>query len=257
MKQKTLKNKIAISLAGLGLAALPANAAVVASWDGGTGNFADANWTIDGNPGQNHAAFTTDVFTTTIDGGTVNNFNNATTGDLGDTSTNLDSLTITGGAIVNGDFIRIKKIGGGSDFSNVVTLENGSMTFSDANVFRTDNMAFTGLINFTGAAGSAFVAQTDLTGLSSQHMANKISAGAGNAFSFFSIDGTMVAAGVAYDGSNLSAVNDALALQVIGDRYFQIDESGGTQTLNLVAVPEPSSALLGGLGLLFLLRRRR
>lgn len=118
-------------------------------------------------------------------------------------------------------------------------------------------MAFTGLINFTGAAGSVFVEQTNLTGTTSQRLANKIGAGTGNTASFFSIDGTMVASGVAYNGSNLNAVNTGLASKGIGDRYFQIVEAGGTQTLTLVAVPEPSAALLGGPGLLLLLRRRR
>lgn len=251
----TLINKLSLGLTGLGLATLSANAAVVASWDGGTGNFADANWTVDGTPSQNHAAFSTDVFTTTINGGIVNNFTNAVTGNIGGSVGNLDSLTIAGGATVNADFIVIEKTTG-NDFSNTITLDNGSITVSDANGFRSANIAFFGFINFTGAAGSATVVQTNNTGTAGQELAGKISASSGAA-SYFSLDGNMVSSGVTYDGSNLTAVNAGLASEVYGGRYFQIEESGGTQTLTLVAVPEPSAALLGGLGLLCMLRRRR
>ncbi len=43
----------------------------------------------------------------------------------------------------------------------------------------------------------------------------------------------------------------------LGGGMFSVSQSGNNLLLNFTAVPEPSSALLGGLGLLALLRRRR
>lgn len=248
----TLTAKLALTLAGLCLVTGSSMAATIL-WQGGTGNFSDANWTVDTVEDQNHPSFgaadnNNVVHNTTINVGTVNGFNNSLVGAIGGD----DSLLITGGAAIFGDFLNASQ-----NHANDITLANGSMTFSNLNSFRSTNSPFQGLINFTGAAGSVFVAQTDNSGTAVQTLAGRLSASSGTT-SFFSLDGTMVTTGgIAYDGTNLAAINTALATTVSGGRYFQITESGGTQTLELVAIPEPSAALLGGLGLLALLRRRR
>lgn len=248
---KTKRTKLfAVTLAGLGLAAGSSMAATI-FWQGGTGNFGDANWTVDAVTNQNHPSFgATDnnavIHNTTINGGTVNGFSNSLVGAIGGD----DSLLITGGASIFGDFLEASQ-----NHANDITLASGSMTFSNANSFRSPSTPFAGLINFTGAAGTVFVAQTNNTGTVGQTLAGKISTSSGT-LSYFALDGTMVTTnGVAYDGTNLAAINTELANTVSGGRYFQIEESGGTQTL--VLIPEPSAALLGGLGILLLLRRRR
>lgn len=247
MKNYNKLTSLALTLAGLAFFVSSAAAATVV-WQGGTSAFNGTNWEVDTVADQSHPGINGN--TTTISSGTVTDFTNAIVGNIGGIDT---SLLIDGGAI-SGDFLTATTSNHASD----INLASGSITMSSLNSFRSDNVDFAGLINFTGAAGSAFVAQTDLTGTTNQRLAGKIGASTGNAFSFFAIDGNMVASGVAYDGSNLSAVNTALAAQVFNDRYFEIIESGGTQTLTLAAIPEPSSfALLGGLGILALLRRRR
>lgn len=212
---------LAITLAALAIAANTAKAQAVVSWQGGTGLFGAPNWNVDGAANQNHPGVGGN--TTTISAGTITDFTNANVGNIGGGT----SLVIDGGA-VSGDYLVAD-----SDHTNDITLSSGSMTMSSSNSFRSNNVPFTGLINFTGAAGSASVAQTDLTGTAGQRMASKI--GTSSGASFFAIDGTMVASGVEYDGTNLGAVNTGLASQVVNGRYFQISESGGTQTLELMA----------------------
>lgn len=65
---------------------------------------------------------------------------------------------------------------------------------------------------------------------------------------YFEMNGTssdVYAGGSAY---NSGAIGDATATDLTGDRVFHVD---------LAVIPEPSIALLGGLGVLGLLRRRR
>lgn len=89
--QKKLKTRLpprlalalAPTLATLALAA-SANSATAdtISWQGGSGNFSGANWTVDAVENQNHPSFgaannNSVVHNTTINLGTVNGFNNA------------------------------------------------------------------------------------------------------------------------------------------------------------------------------------
>ncbi|GAA5496736.1 hypothetical protein Rhal01_02921 [Rubritalea halochordaticola] len=236
----------------LGLLTLPAHAATVV-WQGGAGAHGDANWTVGGVTDQagfdffNNGGTDSDV---TISSGSVTGFDNAAIG----TFDNGDSLTITGDASISGDYFNTNTTG-----TPLVTLESGSMSFSSSNAFRSTS-GFNGTINFTGLAGSATISQTDLTGTSNQALAGKISANSGTT-SYFSIDGIMATTGgVVYDGTNLGAINTALASNSINGKYFEITEAAGVQTLNLrsSSVPEPSStALIGLAGLGFIIRRRR
>ncbi len=229
--------------------------AVTVVWQGGVGNLNDTNWTVDSIP-NSAPGFFGDFATTynvTINGGTVNGFNND---DYGTARTG-DTLLITGGASITGDYLMPVA----SETANYITLESGNITMNSFNAFRSSS-GFTGQINFTGAAGSATVVQTNLTGTDAEELAGKIGA-AGGTFSFFAIDGTMIFSGLTYDPSDLidpvtlADVNASLALKVVNNRYFEITEAGGAQTLHLRAIPEPSALLLSGIGALLLLRRRR
>lgn len=249
---KTTKNQLvlAASLLALG-ASVPATNAATIVWQGGTGSYSSANWTVDSVPNQNHPGNASGVHSTTISGGTVTSFNNASVGNFNVISGTADTLLISGGATINADFIRIE--GTGTAVGSTIALGNGTITVSDSNGFRSAGPTFNGSINFTGAAGSASIVQTN-NGTVNTALAAKLSA---TALSYFAIDGTMVSTGIAYNGSNLAAINAALATggNVVGGRHFFITDTSGTQTLTLI--PEPSAALLGGIGLLCLLRRRR
>ena len=237
----------AIGALTLAISSVDTSSAATLTWQGGSGSLTSANWDNDGSSNQNHPTYGSGTIMTVVNSGTVTDFNNATTGNIG----NDDSLTIDGGAI-SGDFLRVAS----NAASNQITFVSGSITMNSSNSFRIASGGFTGHLNFTGAAGTATLTQTNLGGTNEQTLAGKIGA-AGGAFSFFSIDGTMIASGISYDGTNLAAINTALAGNVVGGRYFQISDSGTEQTLNLVAVPEPGTLALFGLSSLLMLRRRR
>ena len=75
---------------------------------------------------------------------------------------------------------------------------------------------------------------------------------------FFAIDGTTVTTTNIYDGTNIAAINSELKSLLVNDRYFEIVEAGGAQTLHLRAIPEPSTfAILGSAVSLAFTRRRR
>jgi hypothetical protein len=193
-------------------------------------------------PNLNAPNFGSGAINFQINGGVVNDFTNGNTG----TATTGDTILITGGAALFGDYMRPNA----GNTPLYTTLVSGSITMSDPNSFRTASGGFSGQINFTGAAGSAFVTQTDNSGTSD--LAIKVSQG------FFALDGTQITT-VLYNETNLAAVNADLATQIFSNRYFEITDLAGVQTLNLVAVPEPGSFALLGLGVIVLglLRRRR
>ena len=78
-----------------------------------------------------------------------------------------------------------------------------------------------------------------------------------NLFDMVSETGTFPSITLAdqYSGSLLDADLDGIWDLNSGDNTWQFTESTGV--LGLTVVPEPSTALLGGLGVLALLRRRR
>ena len=234
--KKTIILTSLIAMAGL------VNAATI-TWEGGAGNWADSTWDVDGTANQLHSAYNTDAIDTIISSGTVTAV--ATEIDHGGN----DTLTIDGGAALVGNYIRVYS-------ANSVTLGSGSISLSNANSFRTNGVAFNGQYNFTGAAGGFLITQTNNTGTNGNTLAGKatsLSAG------LFAIDGVKITSLVSYDGSNLAALNTSFATQAIGGRALFLTESGGSQSLSLVtvAVPEPSSTALLGLGGLALILRRR
>lgn len=222
-------------------------AADLVVWEGGTGNFGDSNWTVDGVMGQAHPGFPSGDHDTVISSGLVN-FTTTTAPQSGFFLRNGDTATLNGGSI-SGNFLALDAGG------TVFTLESGTVTLSDSNGIRSVSNGFNGQLDWTGAAGAGSIVQTNNTNNGSS-LAGKISVAA----PLFAIDGTLVSSSVVYDGTNLAAVNADLATSVVNGRFFQIAEAGGTQTLSLsaVAVPEPTSLgifAVAGLGLLF--RRRR
>ncbi len=224
-------------LAAISSAALAAFSSAQTSvvWQGGTGSYTDANWTVDDGLGggpvadRNAPSFNSGAIHMTINGGTVNDFTNANTG----TAASSDTILITGGAAISGDYMRPNA--GATPL--YLTFGSGSITMSDPNSFRTAGGSFSGQINFTGAAGSAFVRQTNIT-VSSTALADKVKLG------FFAIDGTKITTATSFNGSNLATVNSELALKVINNKYFEVTEVGGVQTLNLLAVPGESDPTL-------------
>ena len=249
---KTATQSMLIATAASAALLVGTAGAATLTWQGGSGSFGDANWDNGGTANQNHPGNGSGAIETVTSSGSVSGFTNGAVGTFGAT----DTLTISGGAAIAGDFLNMA-----TNTANLITLESGTITLSSENAFRVSGGGFAGFINFTGAAGSATITQTDLTGTTNQEMANKIGPTvASSTTSYFAIDGQMVASGVAYTGSNLAAVNTGLAGNVVNGRWFQIVETGtGTarqQTLTLV--PEPGSlALLGLGGFLAASRRRR
>ena len=71
--------------------------------------------------------------------------------------------------------------------------------------------------------------------------------------SFLAIDAT----GATYDGSNAFTLDTSAAGTFTGEGYWSLSSSTGGVSLNWTAVPEPSAALLAGIGLLGILHRRR
>ncbi len=121
----------------------------------------------------------------------------------------------------------------------------------NAHAFRSSS-GFDGQLNFVGSAGLASVTHSDLTDANVvRHLAGRVTS------DFFAIDGTTISTTAVYDGSNVAAINAELATLAVNGRFLQIDESGGTQTLNLVAVPEPSAAMFSVLAVLGMATRRR
>ena len=74
---------------------------------------------------------------------------------------------------------------------------------------------------------------------------------------FGNVPATFFPADVTAGGSFNFNVNTFASLEVIAGAGSKIDNATGADVLRLVAVPEPSAALLGALGVVAFLRRRR
>ena len=186
-------------------------------------------------------------------GGTMN-FNDATinagTNELwsaGSSSvTNANDVTLTAGSIRTND-----------DSSWV--FDDGSITLSSNNAFRSNN-TFNGTdFNWIGDAGDGILTTTDNTD-GTRNMAAKIAKG------YFSIDGTQVDPVIDdtfdfTDLTNLDALNAELATLVVNGKFFVMGYDGTDPANNdmtlVLATPEPASLALIGIGGLLLARRRR
>lgn len=132
----------------------------------------------------------------------------------------------------------------------------GSYTFSDANALRTTVYNYnSGGINVTAGAGAFTLNQTNSTNATNE-LVDKLSGG------FFKIDGNQVSVSGTYTGSDsisLATLNAGLLTKSFNGKAFQVTYTAGTETLTLVAVPEPSVYGLLGAGTLSaaMVRRRR
>ena len=140
-----------------------------------------------------------------------------------------------------------------ADQNTDVTFQGGTVTVSDSNGIR--GTLFDGGFNWTGAAGSGTFTHTNLSN-NDTNLAGKVAQG------FFGIDGVRINPTIANttdwsNSANIDALNAELLTLAENGKYFRLTSSGGEQVLELLAVPEPSVSLLGGLSLLALLRRRR
>jgi fibronectin-binding autotransporter adhesin len=124
-----------------------------------------------------------------------------------------------------------------------------------------DTVAITGTLDLTQLTGGGF--NINLWSLAST--GPDVS---GNALNFLTTNNyswTLASAGseiLGFDATNFiinigSNNGTAGFSNNLGGGMFSVSQSGNNLLLNFTAVPEPSSALLGGLGLLALLRRRR
>lgn len=74
----------------------------------------------------------------------------------------------------------------------------------------------------------------------------------------YAVAATGVSVTISYDNSVGTLVGDTIALRITGaGKINDFNNTAWVDNLTVNAVPEPGSALLGGLGLLALLRRRR
>lgn len=186
-----------------------------------------------------------------ISGGTVGNFSSASEGS---------QVNISGNATVGDNF----EVFGFGDARGVVNISGGSVG--------DDLTASGGIINISGGSvGDNFVA-TDFAGTGSTVNISGGSVGEGflataeseiNFFgSQFFLNGELLDTleidelfGINEPISTLSGILTDGSSFSFGPGTF---ESGSTVTVTLVAVPEPTSALLlGGLGVLLSIRRRR
>ena len=181
----------------------------------------------------------------TVNGGTL------ITG-TGEINASSAGLHVSNGGTVNAASIRI---------SGVSTWSGGSVTLNDPNPFRTGGVvSSTNGLNITAGAGEFTLTHTDLSGgYVNRDIAGKLYTG------FFNLDGINVDPdGTGFTGP-LTSEADVVALNAfiktnytIGGRYLELsDNTGGQRTLSVIAVPEPSSAALLGLGGLALILRRR
>ena len=142
-----------------------------------------------------------------------------------------NTLTMVPGSSVNVFNLRANSGGEGTQ-DIMVNFGGGSFTVNDSNPFR-DNSSFEGQFNWTGVAGSGTVTHTDLSE-NNNNLAGKVAQG------FFSIEGTRIepslpASTIWSVPANIDALNAQLAAEVVNSKFFEVEVSGSTQILKLVA----------------------
>ena len=124
----------------------------------------------------------------------------------------------------------------------------GTITLSNVNPLR-DSSGFEGAFDWIGGAGSGSIIHMDASN-ATQDLAYKASQG------YFSIYGTAINPTVDPSVDGIAALNAELQTLAVGGEYFEIIDGGTTQTLVLVAVPEPSTMILLGLASVSVLAAR-
>ena len=242
--------------------------AAVITWQGGSGNWTDANWTVDGVADQT-------VGTTISDQVTITNGSISVSGDLvaaiGGTLAN-QNLTVGGDAQLNISGI----IDFGAGNSNTQTLglrmEDSAQITASYLQLKTKNFARTDIV-FAGGTliltsdnmirGGNFPSQNvDITaGVGEFSIQATTTPAAGKALStkvgsdLFSLDGTEIV--VAADGSSVSALNTELALNAVNGTWLQVTGTdSGPQTLHVIPEPATFSVFaLEGMSILWIRRR--
>ncbi len=203
-----------------------------------TGNFSAMNLGFGGGP-------TTATFT----GSTVNLIGSGNAGrtmrlENGSSLTidnTLLSMTNTG----NNNFLEIESGNGVSMVNNATlnvgvirldgnvsntsfTLDSGDVTLSGYTNALRSSTGFSGAFNWTGGAGDGSLTQVN-NSVTGDSLAFKTTQG------FFAIDGTRVNPTLAFDGTNLAAVNAELQSLAVNNKYLSITTGSGTsQTMQLL-----------------------
>lgn len=258
-------------LCAASLAAASAHGATVA-WQGGNADWSTANWNVGGaaNSNTSQTILNNNV---SISEGIVTTGSNITAGDGGSTTLNTLSVVGTGqlhisgnldfgtgktpqdwklgfsmadNAIVSADTMVLKTKN--ATINQTFSLSGGTLTLNSDNPITGGNFANVNF-NITAAAGGFSLIHSNATD-ADKTLATKVG------LDLFAIDGTNIT--VTADGTDIGALNTELALNIVNNKYFQVETSGITQTLVVAsAVPEPSSTALLGLGGLALILRRR
>ncbi len=162
-----------------------------------------------------------------------------------------------GATVVNG-ILSVGNSPGQMNVTNTLTLATGSSTFMEI-----DGNAGAGLVSghdFANLTGTGAAGVLVYGGSMTLDIGTTLAVGsyAWDLFNFAGETGTFNTISLAdqYSGSLLDADLNGVWDLTSGGNTWQFTESTGVLGLT-VAIPEPSTALLGGLGLLALLRRRR
>ena len=214
-----------------------------------TGSFSNANVTVSGSGSSGRSLFIRQSSTLDVNGGTLDITHAAIGSNPARATLEIESggiLNVLGAASITTQVLRIDNPGLGLNFTS------GNIELNNPHAIRGAN-AFDGQFNFVGTAGAGTITHTDLTDADVvRHLAGRVTA------SFFAIDGTTISPTTLYDGSNVADINAELATLIVNGRHLEILEANGTQSLSLVAVPEPATSMVIGLlaGTLLVRRRR-
>jgi autotransporter-associated beta strand protein len=193
---------------------------------------------------------------TTVSAGTLL-VNNSTNSGLGTGQVTVNGGTLGGTGSFTGALV-INTTGVLSPGASIASLDTGALTLNSGSAFayELNTTAVTGdLLNANGNLDLNGTVTLNLTDLGSGDLL-----AAGTKFALISYSGSWIAGDVfngyaddsiftLFNNSWLINYNDLASGSVNGGSY--------TNAVTLTVIPEPAAALLGGLGALFLLRRRR
>jgi hypothetical protein len=264
---KYIQSSTAALCASLSLLLITSTHAATVLWQGGNGLWSDQNWSIQG--GVNQPLSQTIKDRISISSGSVTTNSRIIAGATGSLSENRlrvhNNATLTSTSDLYFGARDSRKLtfvmrDNAQVTVTALTLRTAqptlsSLIFAGGTLTLTASNPITGSdfanqsLNITADAGQFHLLHTD-TSNADKTLAVKVSKG------LFSIHGTKITA--SSDGKDLALLNAELATQIVKQKYLQITQSGGTQTLAVVAaVPEPSSLALLGVAAITLTTRRR